>query len=335
MKGPEYVNPRRITVPSEVRHGAPFGLERSLTAGAPEPMKTATAKTAVRFGNILFATDFSPAAAQAIPYIKKIAKHYDADLVALHVQPPVMNPMIPPPTTWASDVEAAKARNHQHREELLHAFEGIRTIVVIEEGDIQSRLNAAIERNNTDLVVIGTHGRTGLGKLLLGSVAEEIFRTFSCPVLTVGPLSSTSRAAGGQFREILYATDFSPESQGAAAYALSLAQEFQSRLILLHVIPEQGPGDLVSAADVTASSEKLLRKLVPPEAEAWCKPEYFVERGDPAEKILEFAKTRETDLIVLGVMPEKGVPGAATHLPTATAHKVVSHATCPVLTVRH
>lgn len=297
-------------------------------------MKAAIARTAARFRNILFATDFSPAAAQAIPYVKKIARHYDADLVALHVQQPLLNPTLPP-RGWTSEVEAAKAQNHQHRAELLRAFEGIRTLVVIEEGDIQSRLNAAIERNNTDLVVIGTRGRTGLGKLLLGSVAEEIFRTVSCPVLTVGPRFDLCHGAGGQFREILYATDFSTQSQGAAAYAVSLAQEFQSRLILLHVIPEPKAGDLVSAADVATSSEKLLRKLVPPEAEAWCKPEYFVERGDPAEKILEIAKLRETDLIVLGVRPEEGVPGAATHLAIATAHKVVSHATCPVLTVRH
>jgi nucleotide-binding universal stress UspA family protein len=297
-------------------------------------MKTATARTAVRFRNILFATDFSPASAQDIPYVKKIAKHYDADLVSLHVQPPVVSPTTEP-GTWPADVEAAKARNHQHREELLRAFEGIRTLVVIEEGDIQSRLNAAIERNNTDLLVIGTRGRTGLGKLLLGSVAEEIFRTVTCPVLTVGPLSDSCHGLGGQFREILYATDFSPESQGAAAYAVSLAQEFQSRLILLHVISEQRAGDLVSATDVSISSEKLLRKLVPPEVETWCKPEYLVERGDPAEKILEIGKLRDADLIVLGVRPEEGVPGAATHLAIATAHKVVSHASCPVLTVRH
>jgi nucleotide-binding universal stress UspA family protein len=116
---------------------------------------------------------------------------------------------------------------------------------------------------------------------------------------------------------------------------VSLAQEFQSRLILLHVIPELKAGDLVTAADVAEPAAKLLRKLVPPEAESWCKPEYFVERGDPAEKILEFANLRETDLIVLGVRPEQGVPGAATHLPIATAHKVVSRAACPVLTVRH
>ena len=297
-------------------------------------MKTATARTAVRFRNILFATDFSSAAAQAIPYVRKIAKHYDADLVTLNVRPPVVNPMTAP-GTWPIDIEGAKAQDDKRREEVLDTFVGIRTQVQIEEGSIQYCLDAAIEKNHTDLVVIGTRGRTGLGKLLLGSVAEEIFRTVSCPVLTVGPHSDASRTPGGQFREILYATDLSPESQGAAAYAVSLAQEFQSRLILLHVAPERKAGDLVSAADVMTSSKELLRKLVPPEAEAWCKPEYFVECGDPAKKILEFANGRETDLIVLGVRPEKGVPGAATHLPIATAHRVVSHATCPVLTVRH
>lgn len=74
-------------------------------------MTTATARTAVRFRNILFATDFSAAAAQAIPYVKKIAKHYDADLLALHVRPPIVNP-ITEPGTWPTDVESAKARNH-------------------------------------------------------------------------------------------------------------------------------------------------------------------------------------------------------------------------------
>jgi nucleotide-binding universal stress UspA family protein len=295
---------------------------------------TATARIAVRFRNILFPTDFSPAAAQAIPYVQEIAKHYDADLVTLHVRPPVVNPMTAP-GTWPADIEAAKAEDDKHREEVLATFAGIRTEVLTGEGSIQLCLNEAIEKNNTDLVVIGTRGRTGLGKLLLGSVAEEIFRTVSCPVLTVGPHASAFRGAGNQFREILYATDLSPESQGAAAYAVSLAQEFQSRLTLLHVIPEQKPGELVSAADVTESSEKLLRKLVPPEAGVWCQAAYFVERGDPAEKILALAREGETDLIVLGVRREQGMAGAATHLPIATAHKVVSHAGCPVLTVRH
>ena len=297
-------------------------------------MTTATAKATLRFHDILFATDFSPAAAHAIPYVKKIAKHFDANLVTLHVRPAIAN-IMNEPGSWPADIEALRLEDEQHRKEVLDAFAGIRTEVLLEQGTIQSCLEAAIKKNNSDLVVIGTRGRTGLGKILMGSVAEEIFRTVTCPVLTVGPRSNAARGAADQFREILYATDFSPESQVAAAYAVSLAQEFQSRLVLLHVIPDFKAGDLISPHEVATSSENLLRKLVPPEAQAWCKPEYFVERGDPAEKILEFASLRETDLIVLGVRPEKGVPGAATHLPIATVHKVVAHATCPVHTVRH
>lgn len=293
-------------------------------------MKPATAKTRTRFENILFATDFSPAAAHAIPFIKKIARHFQSNLVALHVRPPIVNPMTQP-GNWPTDIEAARVLDKEHREELLDTFAGIHTEVLIEEGDIQSRLDNAIQKHNADLVIIGTRGRTGLAKMLLGSVAEEIFRTVPCPVLTVGPHSEATTA---NIREILFATDFASEAPAAAAYAVSLAQEFEARLTLLHVVPEPEPGDLVSWSDVQESSKKLLRQFVPPEAEAWCKPEYFVERGDPGERILDLANLRAVDLIVLGAQPEKGVPGAATHLPIATAHKVVAHAKCPVLTVR-
>lgn len=297
-------------------------------------MKAATARSAIGFRNILFATDFSSAAAQAIPYVKKIARHYDAALVALHVRPPVVNPMTEP-ATWPVYVEAAKAQDEQCREELLNTFAGIPTEVVIEEGSIKDCLQSAIEKNDTDLVVIGTHGRTGLGKLLLGSVAEEIFRTVPCPVLTVGPRASMSNGPAGEFRTILYATDFSSESLGGAAYAVSLAQEFQSRLILLHVIARQRAGDLVSTADLMATSQKLLRQIVSPEALLWCNPEYQAVEGNAAEQILEFAKLRDADLIILGARHEEGVSGATSHLPFATAHQIVTHATCPVLTIRH
>jgi nucleotide-binding universal stress UspA family protein len=296
-------------------------------------MSASAIKTATRFETILFATDFSPAAARAIPYVRRIAKRYQSSLVALHVRPPIVNPMTPP-GTWPGEVEAAKAIDREHRQEILESFEGIPTDVVIEEGDILTSFSEAIQKNKVDLVVIGTRGRTGLGKLLLGSVAEEVFRNVSCPVLTVGPHAELPQP-NGELREILFATDFSPESQGAATIALSLAQEFQARLVLLHVVVPGKPYEMVSWSDVRDSAKELLHKLVPEEAEAWCKPEYFVERGDPAERILDLAKLRCTDLIVLGVQQEKGVPGAATHLPTAIAHKVVSSATCPVLTIRH
>jgi len=293
-------------------------------------MKPATAKTRARFDHILFATDFSAAAARAIPFVKKIARHFGSNLVAFHVKPPVVNPMTQP-ATWPVDVEAAKEFDKERREELLDTFAGINTQVEIDEGDIQSSLDKALQTHNTDLIVMGTRGRTGIAKLVLGSVAEEIFRTVPCPVLTVGPHSDPAKA---NIREILFATDFASEAPAAAAYALSLAQEFQARLTMLHVVPEPKPGDLVSWSDVQESSKKLLHKLVPAEAEAWCKPEYFVEHGDAGERILDLANLRDVDLIVLGAQPEKGVPGAATHLPIATAHKVVARANCPVLTVR-
>lgn len=292
-------------------------------------MRPATAKTRTRFENILFATDFSPAAAHAIPFVQKLARHFQSKLVTFHVKPPIVIAMTHP-ATWPADLEAAKVADQQHRKDLLETFAGIDSDVLLEEGDIQSCLDTALEKYDTDLVIIGTSGRTGLAKVLLGSVAEEIFRTVRCPVLTVGPRSDAVRA---NIREILFATDFASEAP-AAAHALSFAQEFQARLTLLHVVAEPKPGELVSWSDVRESSKRLLCKLVPDEAEAWSKPEYFVERGDAAERILDLANLREVDLIVLGAQPERGVPGASTHLPIATAHKVVAHAKCPVLTVR-
>jgi nucleotide-binding universal stress UspA family protein len=295
-------------------------------------MKTATVTAPVRtkFDQILFATDFSEAAANAIPFIKKFAKHYESKVLALHVRPPLANPMTRP-AIWALDAEAARISDKEHREEILGSFYGINTEVQIKEGDIQTCLQDSIEKQHADLLIIGTRGRTGIAKMLLGSVAEEIFRTVPVPVLTVGPNANPSKA---NVQEILFATDFDTESNEAAAYAVSLAQEFQARLTLLHVVPEPKAGELVGWFDVQESAKKLLTNLVPAEAESWCKPEFFVERGDPAERILDLANLRDIDLIVLGAQPESGVPGAASHLPIAIAHKVVARANCPVLTVR-
>jgi len=298
-------------------------------------MKTATvmAPARTKFDNILYATDFSPAAAHAIPFVKKFAKHFQSKLVALHVRPPAITPITQAQASiWEADIEATRAADEYHCQLLVESFSGIETNVLITDGSVQDDLNEAIKKNNTDLVIIGTRGRTGLIKMLLGSVAEEIFRTVPCPVLTVGPHAENSKA---EIREILFATDFATDPQAAAAYAVSLAQEFQARLTLLHVVPEPKAGELVGWHDLKESSRNMLDSLVPEEARSWCKPEFFVERGDPAERILDLAHLREVDLIVLGAQPESRVPGAATHLPTSTAHKVVAHANCPVLTMRN
>jgi nucleotide-binding universal stress UspA family protein len=127
---------------------------------------------------------------------------------------------------------------------------------------------------------------------------------------------------------ILYPTDFSPESLAAAPYAISLAQENQARLYLLHVI--NGEVDVVPEA----SLETALRSLIPPRTEFSCDPKTLVGSGRPAQKILDVSEELAMDLIILGVKSAPPLPGASTHLGMSTAYKVVTQANCPVLTVR-
>jgi nucleotide-binding universal stress UspA family protein len=295
-------------------------------------MKALENRARIEIKNVLFPTDFSPAANTAIPYVVEIVRRFGAQLHALHVRPPVINPMTEP-ATWPLLEKAAKAEADAQRHSLIAAFPGIKPDVIIEEGDFWQILKSAIEEQKIDLIVLGTRGRSGTAKFFAGSKAEEIFREAPCAVLTIGP-NSHAKPLRGEFIEILYATDFSPASPGAAAYAISLAQEFQAHLTLLHVIAEEKSGDLVHSAELVGAAGRLLRKLVSGEAELWCEPHFAVEHGPIAEKILEVAKQRNADLIVLGVRHPSPFPGAATHLPMATAHKVVTHAACPVLTVR-
>jgi nucleotide-binding universal stress UspA family protein len=296
-------------------------------------MRSLERRTRIEIKNVLFPTDFSPAANAAIPYATEIVTRFGAKLHALHVRPPFVNPMSEP-AAWPGLERAAKAELDAQTQALRAAFPGIKPEVMIEEGDFWRILESVIEKQEIDLMVLGTRGRSGAAKFFLGSRAEEIFREAPCAVLTIGPHAHGKPPRGGEFTEILFATDFSPASAGAAAYAISLSQEFQARLTLLHVIAEDSAGDLVDAADLEGSAGRLLRKLVPAEVELWCEPHFAVEHGPIAEKVLEVAKQRNADLIVLGVHRPSGFPGAATHLPMATAHKVVTHAKCPVLTVR-
>jgi nucleotide-binding universal stress UspA family protein len=295
-------------------------------------MLATSARKQIQVSNVLFATDFSPAADAAIPFVREIVTRYGATLVTLHVRAPLVNPMTPP-ASWASTLESAQHKEQAQREALRLAFSDLRSVVLFEEGDILTSLANAVDKYKVDLIVVGTRGRSGARKFFLGSTAEEIFRNATCPVLTVGPNSRIAPAKTGP-REIVYATNFNRELSKAASYALSLAQEFQARLTLLHVIPEPKSGELVNVAQLEAGTRQLLHKLVPADAEPWCEPEFVVEQGEVAERILSTAKTKHADLIVLGVHPEAGFPGAATHLPIATAHKVVSQAVCPVITIR-
>jgi nucleotide-binding universal stress UspA family protein len=286
----------------------------------------------VTFRNILFATDFSSAANSALPYAAGLARSFGAKLYALHVKEPANYAL--PPQLWQAAQSADELEMRRVREEVKRDFPELTPEMLEGEGGVWSAMASAIETHEIDLIVVGTRGRTGVGKALLGSQAEEVLRRATCPVLTVGPHAQTEEGKRGKIASILFATDFGLASLAAASVAVSLAEEYQAKLTLLHVIENRNANHPVTAEEFGESSERHLRALVPAGADFWCAPHFVVEQGVPAEKILEVARRSNADLIVLGVHKPEGVPGAATHLPIATVHHIVAHAECPVLTAR-
>jgi nucleotide-binding universal stress UspA family protein len=296
-------------------------------------MNATGTRTRLSLKNILYATDFSPAAEAALPYVKGIARQYGATVHAVHVRfrdtYPIVGPEALPQIVTAAE-EQAKFEEQQLHEMLADVPHD----VSVSAGDLWPTIFEKVRQQNIDMIVIGTRGRTGVARAILGSVAEEIFRRAPCPVLTVGPHISRDTERRLEMKEILCAIDFSPESLSALPYAVSLAQEHQARLTLLDVVGEQKVGELVHPENYKESTERRLRDLVPPEALSWCEPNFRVEQGPAAEMIIEVAIALGADLIVLGVRNMAGHVGAATHLLRRTAHRVVIEAECPVLTVR-
>src|ERR1700687_4975889 len=293
-------------------------------------MKAVQARSRIALKNILFATDFSSAANAAAPFAMQLAKNYGAKVYGLHVSL-FDDYTSAAPEAWAMMAEARERQAQESARHLNEQLAGIEHEVLLSEGNIWEVVSEVIKQKEIDLIVLGTRGRTGLGKALLGSVAEQILRQAPCPVLTVGPHVTARPYVNGQpeeaakLREILYATDLAADFPVAAPYAISLAQENQAHLALLYVIEEpQQPGEI---AEMKVGK---LRQLVPQDADLWCEPHYLVEQGIPVEKILEAADRRNADLIVLGAHPARWL---ATHVNAGTVHKVVSEAKCPVLTV--
>ncbi len=293
-------------------------------------MQAVQARTRITLKNILFATDFSQAADAAAPIAIQIARRYGAKVYGVHVNR-FDDYTGAAPNAWAAIAEAAEKQTKEDAGRLNEQLQDIEHEVVIGEGNLWEVLSNVIQQKEIDLVVVGTRGRTGFGRALLGSVAEQILRQSPCPVLTVGPHVNPWSDEYVKMREILYATDLATDTPIAAPYAISLAQENQAHLVLLHVIEDAKAGDLVDSPDVVSVKERKLQQLVSEQAGLWCEPSYIVEQGPAAEKILDVAKRRPTDLIVLGARPAKGL---ATHMNIGTVHKVVSQAKCPVLTVR-
>ncbi len=299
-------------------------------------MHSVEAGKRIALKNILFATDFSTCSNAALPYALSVARQYDATLHAAHVMPTKAEMLLVSPEGWPTAAEEEEKRITTYVERLETKLRGIPHDVLTPRGNVAGALAQIIAEREIDLLVLGTHGRSGVRKLFLGSIAEEIFRRATCPVLSVGPHVSCEENGEVQFQHILFATDFSEESKAALPYAVSLAEEDQAQLILLHVV-EQPAAGIADLEAVEATLMRSLQKLVPPEAEPRCHAESLLEFGrqfaPPAERILEVAKDRAAGLIVLGVRPVRGKLGLVTHLASTTA-QILTRAACPVLTVR-
>lgn len=291
-------------------------------------MSTLPAAKSIAIRNILLATDFGPITKAALHYSLTIARRYGATVYLVHVvRPDVFQFAGSEPSTTLDD---AWREAQQHMTDLLiHGhLQGVDHKVMVEQGNVWEVLSGKIRDLQIDLLVIGTHGRSRIGKLLLGSVAEQIFRQATCPVLMVGPKAPVPTGKGIQ--RILFCTGFSHHSLQAGAYAISMAQHQAADLIILHV----HTGELASTQErdkVRQTSCDRLATLVPTDAALPHPPECLVEFGSAAERILAVAQERLPSVIVMGVRQPVGF---ARRLKWATAYEVVSHAPCPVLTVR-
>jgi len=300
-------------------------------------MKTLEAGKRIAINNILFATDFSPHSNAALPYALAIAHQYGARLYGAHILSSD-DYLFVAPETWPGHIQQQEQLQQEAVERLEEQLRGVPHQALAGVGDVWDVLCRLIGEHDIDLLVVGSHGRTGARKLLMGSFAEKIFRQASCPVLTVGPNVVHQQKSVAEFDQILLATDFGEESMAAASYAISLAQQHQARLSLLHVVtrpkaeqPHAGTTDSESNSGFLVSR---LQELVPRDTELWCHPEYFIQSGSPSERILQFSEAHGVELIVMGVHPVHGVVSTVTHLAHTTAQHIVAHAICPVLTVR-
>jgi nucleotide-binding universal stress UspA family protein len=287
--------------------------------------------TRISLSNILVTTDFSQVSKAALPYATALANQYDSRIVVAHALSPEPRLGVPVDPLPVEDDPAWLAAEGKLAEFVLdNPLEVRPTEMLLERGDVWSVISDIIQKNEIDLVVVGTHGRQGLRKLVLGSEAEKIYRRAPCPVLTIGPQVPPLADVNWKVKTILFPTDGSETSLKALPHALSLAEENEAQLIFFQLMPLV---PLRFQESDEASARELLRTLVPREAEVWCKPEFVARFDFPVEGILRLAQERDVDLIVMGVR-KSNEAALQEHLPWPIASQVVAQAHCPVLTVR-
>ena len=285
---------------------------------------------------IVCPVDFSEFSRHALDHALALARWSGARVTVVHVVTPVpyTDPVMAPALVFTPD-------DFQRVEEELKAFVREETgaapvdVGLLEGGSPAAAVVDEAKALDADLIVVGTHGRSGLERLMLGSVTERILRKASCPVLTVPSAVPDAVPIGPRgFTHILCGVDFSPSSTKALAYAAGFARDTQARLTLLHVAEavqmlQAEPAVIVDVELENAVREAAARRLheVAPSDLAVSE---IVGSGKPYRELLRYAADEGVDLIVLGVH------GGASH-PFgfgSTTNHVIREAHCPVLSLR-
>jgi nucleotide-binding universal stress UspA family protein len=301
----------------------------------------------IEIRRILCPVDLSEHSRRALDHAVAIARWYGSRIIAIHVVSPApVSAYGPGPVVLEPAMMNAADRDQLQAS--LDAFvqaesaHGVTIDTAIREGNTAAEILAQAADLPADLIVIGTHGRSGFERLLLGSVAEKVLRKAGCPVLTVPRHHpGTVPAAPVVFKRILCPVDFSTSAMRALDYALSLAQEGDGELTVLHVLPNgYENADVVADDRMTlgdfmrrreADMRRMMKEAVPDEASMYCRVETALVNGSPWREILKEAGDRQSDVIVMGVQGRGAVD--LMFFGSTTQH-VVRQATCPVLTIK-
>ena len=291
---------------------------------------------------ILVPVDFSDASQHALDHAVMIAGWYRARITTLHVRHPAF--LVEPPILFA-DFSSEPAQLDDVESRLHHWLGPVRAagiacdVMAIDGGGPAMKVVEVAERIDADLIVLGTHGRSGFERLLLGSVTEKVVRTSRVPVVTVPPPSVATSTL--PFKRVLCGVDFSEPSMAALRFALSIARESDSSLTLLHVLEFPLEGETFSTmpldidayrSAMQADASRRLVDLVTDDVREWCQPVTRLVTGRPYEEILLAASDLRADLIVLGV---HGRNSLDMMLFGSTTNQVIRRSTCPVLTLCH
>ncbi|MGC1962188.1 MAG: universal stress protein, partial [Candidatus Sulfotelmatobacter sp.] len=208
--------------------------------------------------------------------------------------------------------------------------------IEVHDGAAADCILAFAQERKADLIVMGTHGRRGFDRLVLGSVTNRVMRRAPCPVLAISQLPNESANEDGEQRQahylsrILFCTDFSENSERALSYAISVTEEYDAELILLHVL-EQAPSLAAKTKAAIATATEKLDKLIPQAKRKTLKIKTVVRTGKPYQQIIQLVKEAQIDTVVMGVRGRGALDQAVFG---STTYRVLQLGSCPVLAVQ-